>query len=79
MPSSFIIIYRLQLFTISVSSGAVCTHRTTGHLQHKQDLIYVTDYLHIQNQQPEFKKTANGRRYILKTIDPNFIILLQKN
>jgi hypothetical protein len=45
---------------------------TTGHLQHKQDLIYLTDDLHIcictyiqvhiyictyiQNQQPEFKK-----------------------
>jgi hypothetical protein len=30
------------------------THRTTGHLQHKQDMIYLTDYLYIQNQQPKF-------------------------
>jgi hypothetical protein len=44
------------------------THRTTGHLQHKQDLIYLTDYLYMQNQQPELKKQANGRRYIQKTI-----------
>jgi hypothetical protein len=37
-------------------------NRTTGHLQHKQDLIYFTDYLYIQNQQPQSKKKANGRR-----------------
>jgi hypothetical protein len=56
-----------------LSSGVVCTNCTTGQLQHKQDPIYLTDYLYIQNQQPEFKKQANGRRYILKK--PNSFVL----
>jgi hypothetical protein len=31
----------------------VSTNRTTGHLQHKQDMIHLTDDLYIKNQQPE--------------------------
>jgi hypothetical protein len=39
----------------------IFTNRTTGHLQHKQDLIYLTDYLCVQNKQSELKKKqANG-------------------
>jgi hypothetical protein len=46
---------------------SVSTNSTTRHLQHEQNLIYLTDDLYIQNQQPEFKKKqANGSRHILK-------------
>jgi hypothetical protein len=38
-----------QITRYSETSIHVCTNRTTGHLQQKEDLIYLTDYLYTVN------------------------------
>jgi hypothetical protein len=56
------------------------TNRTTGHLQYKQDLIYLTDYLYIYTEPTaRIYKEANGRRYIIKNHITSFYHFITKN